>query len=135
MGGIGEVALSGKRLACRIQCMNGPVEIARDQCDLGQGHHTTRMGERVLLSFEGLRGAVKQGFCPVEFAELGHDDATQRQRRRIIAQRDVLESGENIAPGQRVCCRPDQRVHWNPVTFVTPLADRLSATMTTTPLF
>ena len=57
-----------------------------------------------------------------EIAELRHRDASQRKRRRIVAQRDTLQRAERITGGQRACRSRDQRVHFlrNPATLVTP---------------
>jgi hypothetical protein len=65
------------------------------------------------------RGAPQQFLRAREVAELRHRDAAQGKRRRIVAQRDLLQRG------QRITCRKcagrggDLRVHGNPVTPVT----------------
>ena len=54
-----------------------------------------------------------------QVAELRHRDAAQRQRRRIVAQRDPLQRRQRIARRERPRRGRDQRVHRNPVTLVT----------------
>src|SRR3954470_17320894 len=39
---------------------------------------------------------------------------------RILAQRDSVQCAERITRGEGSCCGCDQRIHQNPVTFVTP---------------
>src|ERR1700730_23828 len=48
-------------------------------------------------------------------------DAAQRERRRIVAQRDPLQGAEGIARCECTRRGSDQRVHRNPVTLVTPI--------------
>jgi hypothetical protein len=62
----------------------------------------------------------QQQLGPFEIAELRHGDAAQRQRRRVVAQRDPVQRAERVARGERARCRGDQRVHRNPATLVTP---------------
>ena len=44
-------------------------------------------------------------------AELGHRDAAQGQRRRVVAQGDPLEGAERVAGGERARGGGDQGVH------------------------
>jgi len=46
---------------------------------------------------EAARGAPQQFTGARVLAELGHGDAAQRQRRRVVAQGDALEGAERIA--------------------------------------
>lgn len=56
-------------------------------------------------------GAAQQLARAWIVAELGHRDATQRERRRIVAQRNPFESAERIAGGERASGGGDQGVH------------------------
>ena len=62
-----------------------PAQLARDQRDLGLGHHAAGAGDGFLRA-EGARRPAQQGLGADEIAELRHGDAAQRQRRRIVAQ-------------------------------------------------
>jgi len=55
-----------------------------------------------------------------EIAELRHRNASKRERGRVVAQGDPLQRAEGIARRQRARRGSDQRVHLNPVIFVTP---------------
>jgi probable addiction module antidote protein len=44
-------------------------------------------------------------------AELRHGDATQSERRWIVAQADALERAERVANGKRARGGSDQRIH------------------------
>jgi hypothetical protein len=46
-----------------------------------------------------------------EFAELRHRDAAQCQRRRILAQGDVLQGAQRVATGKRARCSGDEGIH------------------------
>ena len=63
---------------------------------------------------------AQQLLRPREVAELRHRDAAQRERRRVVAQRDALQRAERIARRERPRRGRDQRVHRNPATLVTP---------------
>jgi hypothetical protein len=71
-------------------------------------------------------------------AELGHRDAAQRQRGRIIAQRDVLEGAERIAGGEGACGSGDEGIHCREATSPAPAVERPAiylAAATTTQYF
>ena len=46
---------------------------------------------------EAARGALRQLAGARVLAELGHRDAAQRERRRVVAQGDALERAERVA--------------------------------------
>src|SRR6185437_10345009 len=76
-----------------------------------------------LFRAEGARGAPQQRLRVREIAELRHGDAAQRQRRRVVAQRDPLQGAERITRRERAPRRRDQRGHPNPATLVTLTSD------------
>ncbi len=88
MRGIGAVAVPFERVMRRIERLDRPAEVARDERDLGLGDHATRAGDG-LARAEGAGRAPQQRLGAAEIAELRHRDAAQRQRRRIVAQGDV----------------------------------------------
>ena len=55
-----------------------------------------------------------------EVAELRHCDAAQRERGRIVAQRNPVERTDRIPGGERARRRVDHRVQANPAKLVTP---------------
>ena len=61
----------------------------------------------------------QERFRSNEIADLRHRDASKRESRRVVAQRDPFQCAEGIA--RRECARGsrDQRVHRNPATLVT----------------
>ena len=103
----------------RIERLRRPVEVARDERDLGLGDDAARAGDG-LPRAEGAGRAPQQRFGAGEIAELRHRDAAQRQRRRIVAQGDVVQCAERITRCERARRGRDQRVHSNPDTLVTP---------------
>src|SRR5438105_8457334 len=118
MRGIYAVAV---RFECHPRCLErlrGPAQVARDECDLGLGDHAPRAGHR-LFRTERTRSTSQESLCPNEITELRHRDASQRERWRVVSQGDALQCAQGITRRQ---CAPrggDQRVHRNPVTFVT----------------
>ena len=110
MRGIGAVAMPFERVMRRIERLHRPVEIARDERDLGFGDGAARAGDG-LPRAEGACRAPQQRLGAVEIAELRHRDAAKRQRRRIVAQGDVVQRAERIARCQRARRGGDQRVH------------------------
>src|SRR5437773_180145 len=119
MRSIYAVAVRFERYPRCVECLRGPAEVARDECDLGLGNHTPRAGHR-LFRTEGARSLSQERLRSNELAELRHRDASQRERRRVVTQGDPLQCAERITC--RECARRsgDQRVHRNPVTLVTP---------------
>ena len=81
---------------------------------------------------ELLRSAAR-GFGAREIAELRHRDAAQRQRRRVVAQRDPVQGAERITRGKRPRRGRDQRVHGHPDTLVTLTFPSASPMYRTTP--
>ncbi len=119
MRGVDPVAMGFERRPRGVECLCGPAEVARDQRDLGLGDDTSGTGHG-LFRAEGAGRASHQDPGADEVAELRHGDAPQRQRGRVVAQGDPVQSPERITRRQRPCRGRDQRVHLNPDTLVTP---------------
>ena len=118
MRGVRPIAMRFERRPRGPKRLHGAAQIARDERDLGFGDRAPCAGRR-LLRTEGARGASQQLLRARQIAELRHRDAAQRERRRIVAQRDPLQRAERIARFERTRRGRDQRVHRNPVTLVT----------------
>ena len=117
--GVRSVAVGFERRPCRVERLRWPAEVARDERDVGLGDDAPRAGHG-LFRTEGTRSTSQESLRSNEIAELRHGNASKRERGRIVAQGDPLQRAEGIA--RRQCTRrdSDQRVHRNPVTFVTP---------------
>jgi hypothetical protein len=107
----------------RFERLRRPAEVARSQCHFGFGNDASRTRD-CFSRTEGAGGTSQQGLGLDEVAELRHRDTSQRQRWRIVAQRNALQRAQRIAGGQCASGGGDQRVHRvpanrNPVTFVT----------------
>jgi hypothetical protein len=113
------VAMLVERHARGVECLGGPTQVARGQCDLGFGNDASRAGHGFPGS-ERSCGASQQDLRPREVAELRHRDAAQCKRGRIVTQRDALERTERITRGQGTRGGRDQRIHRIPATLVTP---------------
>ncbi|KAG0758343.1 hypothetical protein G6F22_019679 [Rhizopus arrhizus] len=100
MGGIDHVPVRGQRGPGGGQRPFRPRQIPRGQRDLGLGPHATGAGTG-LRRAECLGRAAQQRFGPHEVAQLRHRDPAQRQRRRIVAQRNVVQRAQRIARRQR----------------------------------
>ena len=107
---VGAIGVRLERRRRRRQRARRAAEVAHGQRHLGLGDDAA--GARQLLV-----GAEAAGGAPQEFAgarvlaELGHGDAAQGQRRRVVAQRNPLERAERVAGGERARGGGDQGVH------------------------
>ena len=108
-----------ERCPRRIERLHRPAQIACGERHLGFGDDAPGAGHG-LFRAERARRAAQEQLGSHEIAELRHRGAAQRQRRRVVAQRDPLQRAEGIAGGERARRGGDQRVHRNPVTLVTP---------------
>ena len=72
------------------------------------------------LGTEGACRTLQQRLRAHEIAELRHRDPAKREGRRVVTQANPLQYAEEITRGERPRRSRDQRVHRNPVTFVTP---------------
>jgi len=105
-----------------MRCIEGlcrPLQIARDESDLGFGHNTSRPGHS-LARAESPSCPAQEYLRANEIAKLGHGNAAKGESRRILSQGDALQGTQGIAGRQRARRGRDQRVHLNPVTLVTP---------------
>ncbi len=118
IGGVDPVALGFERRPRRLQRLDRPAEVARDEGDFGFGDNAAGPGHG-LSRTKGARRPTQKRLGPREVAELRHGNPAQRQRRRVVAQRDALQRGEDVALREQPRRRGDQRVHRNPVTLVT----------------
>jgi hypothetical protein len=55
-----------------------------------------------------MRGSSQQRLRPNEIAELRHRDTAQRQRRRVVAQRNPVQRAKRITRRERTCRGGDQ---------------------------
>src|SRR5439155_1439277 len=87
------------------------------RAEVAPGQHHLRLGGLTARALERLarakppRCAAEQLARPFVLAELGHGDAAQRERRRIVAQRDALQRSERITGRQRTGGGGDEGVH------------------------
>src|SRR5262247_1956771 len=121
VGGVHAVAVLLERHPGCGERPRGPAQVARDQRDLRLGDDTPRASDR-LSGTEGARGATQETLGPDEITELRHGDSAQRERGRIVAQRDAVERAKGIPRGEGLGRRRDQRVHRNPARLVTLIA-------------
>ena len=118
MGGVYPVAVLFERPSRRLQRLRRPAQVTRDKCDLGLSDEAPRAGHR-LFSTEGTPSVSQERLCSNEIAELRHRDASKSEGRRVVAQGDSLQRAKGITYRQRPRRGSDQRVHRNPVIFVT----------------
>ncbi len=123
MRGVEPVAVRLERRARGVERLRRPAQVARHQRDLGLGDDAAR-ARHASFGPKARAARSQQQLGAREIAELRHRDAAQRQRRRIVAQRDPVQRAERIAAGKGTRGGGDQRVHSNPATLVT-LAIRL----------
>jgi len=114
--GVGRVAVGLQGRARGLQRLLGPGQLARNQRDLGLGHHAAGARQRV-FRIEAAGGAAQQGFGAPEIAQLRHGDAAQGQGGRVAPQGDVIEGAQRVAGRQRARSRGDQKVHGHSATF------------------
>jgi hypothetical protein len=96
MRSIGAVAVPFERVTCRIERLCRPVEVARHERDLGLGNRAPGASDS-LARAEGAGRTPQQQLGAREIAKLRHRDAAKRQRRRIVAQGDVVQRAERIS--------------------------------------
>ena len=127
MRGVGAVAAPLERVVRRVERLHRRGEVARDQRDLGLGDRATRARDG-LARAEAARRASEQRLGAVEIAELRHRDAAQRQRRRIVAQGDIIQRAERVARGERArAAAIVSESMRNRDTLVTPTSRRAGA--------
>ena len=99
VGGVHGIAVALQGLPRRVQRLGGGVQVAGGQRHLRLGHHAAGARHRFLCG-EGPRRAPQQRPGAGQVAELRHGDAAQRQRRRVVAQRDMVQRPQRVAAGQ-----------------------------------
>jgi hypothetical protein len=110
MRGIGAVAMPFERVTRRIEHLHRPIEVARNERDLGLGDGTPCAGDAFSRAKCAAR-ASQQCLGAAEIAELRHRDAAKRQCWRIIAQGDEVQRVERFSRCERARRGSDQRVH------------------------
>jgi hypothetical protein len=95
MRGVYAVAVRFERRPRRVEHLLRPVQVARDECDLGLGDDTPCAGHR-LPRTEGTQSSSQQSLRSGKIPELRHRDASKRKRRRVLAQGDPLQCAERI---------------------------------------
>jgi hypothetical protein len=93
---------------------------SRDTSAISASATTQARARDRLLRPEGALGAPQEVPCARKVAKLRHRNATQRERRRIVAQRHAIERADRVAGGERARRRRDHGVHANPAKLVTP---------------
>ncbi|MGE5522773.1 MAG: hypothetical protein ACM3SS_03590 [Rhodospirillaceae bacterium] len=106
MRGIHPVAVRFERCPRQIKGLRRPGEVARDQRDLGFGHHAPCAGHRFFRT-EGARRTAHERPRSNEIAQLRHRDAAKRERGRIVAEGDAVQRTERIAGRERTRRRRD----------------------------
>jgi len=110
MSGVRAVAMRFEYRPRRAERLYGPAQVTRHECDLGLGDDAARAGDG-LSRTKGAGSAPQQLLGTRQLAELSHCDATQRERGRVVTQRDALQRRQRIARRQRPRRGRDQRVH------------------------
>lgn len=107
------VGLVSARFECscrRGQRAGGLPQLAHRQCHFGLGDHAAGV-RQFLMRAEAACRAPQQLASTHELAELGHRDAAQRERRRVVSQRDTLERAKRVARGEGAGGCGDEGVH------------------------
>src|SRR5882672_1152496 len=86
------------------------AEVAHGECHLGLCDDTAGTRE-LLVRAEAAGGEPEELAGARVLAELGHGDAAQGKRRRVLAQGDALEGAERIAGDEGTRGGGDQGVH------------------------
>ncbi|MGP3699545.1 hypothetical protein [Rhodobacter sp. NSM] len=123
------VAVCVKNRPRAVKHPQRPDKVARNERDLGFGKGTACAGNR-LSRAEGASCSAQKLSGARKITQLSQSDATERQRLRIIAQRDPFQGRQRIARRQRATRGIDQRVHANCAKVVTlmpaPAGDSLT---------
>jgi predicted dithiol-disulfide oxidoreductase (DUF899 family) len=131
MRGVYAITVLFERRPRRVERFRRPAQVAQDERDLGLSDDTSRASHSFFRT-EGAPGTSQKRLRPREIAELRHRNAAKRQGSGVVTQPDPLQHAKHVARGKRAGRSGDQRIHWNPVTLVTPAGPRLSANYVTT---
>src|SRR4029453_1660859 len=88
----------------------GAAEIAHGESDFGFGYDATG-ARQLLVGAEAAGGAPEELAGARVLAELGHGDAAEGERRRVVAQAAALEGAERVADCEGARGGGDQGVH------------------------
>lgn len=111
--GVRAVAVRVERRTGGIERACRPAQVARCERDLRFRDDAART-RHGLPGAERACGAAHECARAFEIAELRHRDPAQRERRRIVAQRDAVQRAERVTGRERARGRRDQRIHPNP---------------------
>jgi len=98
----------------RLERFRGRVERVRWSCQITRGERYLSLGNlaaglgEAFASAEAVRGAEQELARPLVVAELGHRNAAERQRWRVVAQCDALKRTERITGGEQARGRGDE---------------------------
>jgi hypothetical protein len=98
MRGVHPVAVRFERRPCRVERFRRPVQVTRDERDLGLGDEAPRASHG-LFRTEGTRRTSQESLRSNEIPELRHRNATKRKRSRVVAKGDPLQCAERITRG------------------------------------
>jgi hypothetical protein len=101
MRGVQPIAVFFERCPRSVECLGRPAQVARYERDLGLGDDTPRAGHG-LFRTKGARRTSQENFRSNEIAEPRQRDASQRERRRIVAQGDLVQCAEGITRRERM---------------------------------
>ena len=119
MRGVHPVTVLFERGPRRVKRLRRPAQVARHKRDFGFSDDAPRAGHGLSGTERACR-TLQQGLRAHEIAELRHRDAAKCKGRRVITQANPLQYAKDVTRGESPRRRRDQRVHRNPVTFVTP---------------
>src|SRR5262249_25303457 len=108
--GIQMIAVRRRPGTRRLERARRPGPIRHGGRDLRLGDGAARPRD-LLVALEAARRAPKELARPRVLTELRHRDPAQRQRRRVVPQRHVLERGERVAGGERAGSGGDEGGH------------------------
>ena len=104
VGEIGVRLESGRR---GRQCARRAAQVAHRESHLGLCDDTAG-ARQLFVSAEAARSAPQELAGARVLAELGHGDAAEGERWRIVTQADALEGAERVAGGEGARGRGDQ---------------------------
>ncbi len=107
---VGAIGVRLERGRSRSQRARRAAQIAHRERHLRLCDDAART-RQLLVRTEAARGAPQQLASARVLAELRHRDAAQRERRRIVAQRDALQRAERVTDHERARGGGDQGVH------------------------
>ena len=117
MQGIRLIAIGFECRRCCRQCTRRPAELAHREQYFGLRQDATRACKR-FAGTERPGGAPQQVAGARVFAELRHGDATQRQCRWVVTQRNALQGAECVAYCESARGGADHGVHREKITSI-----------------